>query len=59
MSNLVEFLDRRGLWNELIEYAEMGVEAGREINDKRLIMEHTGFGLGWAKAIRFGQLEEA
>ncbi len=58
VSNLVEFLDRRGLWNELIEYAEMGVEAGREINDKRLIMEHTGFGLGWAKAIRFGQLEE-
>jgi tetratricopeptide (TPR) repeat protein len=57
-NNLVEFLDRRGLWNELVQYSEMGLEAGREIDDKQLIMKHKIFGLGWAKAVRFGLVEE-
>ncbi|MBI1882501.1 MAG: tetratricopeptide repeat protein [Chloroflexi bacterium] len=57
-NNLVEFLDRRGLWNELVEYSEMAVEAGREIDDKRLIMKHKIYGLGWAKVARFGLVEE-
>ncbi len=59
VNNLVEFLDRRGLWNELVEYSEIAIEAGKQINDKRLIMKHKGFGLGWAKAIRFNEIDEA
>jgi len=55
--NLVEFLDKRGLWSELIEYSEMGVEAGRELNDGRLMMQNMIFGLGWVKAIRIGDFE--
>ena len=59
VNDLVEFLDRRGLWNELVEYSEIAIEAGKQINDKHLVMKHKGFGLGWAKAIRFGRSEEA
>ncbi|NJN99431.1 MAG: tetratricopeptide repeat protein [Anaerolineales bacterium] len=59
VDNLVEFLDRRGLWNELVKYSEIAIETGREINDKHLIMRHKIFGLGWVKAVRFGKYDEA
>jgi LuxR family glucitol operon transcriptional activator len=55
--NLVEFLDRRALWKELVEYSEMAVEAGREIHDKSLIMKQKIYGLGWLKAFRFRDFE--
>jgi tetratricopeptide (TPR) repeat protein len=52
VDNLVVFLDKRALWKELVKYAEMAVEVGREVNDKHLVMRHKIFGLGWVQATR-------
>lgn len=57
-NHMVFFLDKRGLWNELIKFAEMGVEAGIEVNDKRLVMKHKTFGLGFVKSSRFREHHE-
>lgn len=57
VTNLAHFMDKQGLWGELIDYAELAVEAGRELNDNQLIMEHKIFSLGWVKAIRLRELD--
>ena len=56
--NVVEFLDRRGLWNELVAYGQMAIEAGLQTNNKPLIMRHKLFSTGWARVTRFDQLDE-
>ncbi len=59
IDNLVEFLEKRSLWNDLVDYSDMAVEAGIEMDDKGLTMRHKVFGLGWVKAVRFREYEEA
>ena len=59
VNNLSNFLHKRGLWHELVEYAEMAVELGEKIGNKRIIMNQKLFGLGWIKAIRFREFEAA
>ncbi|MDM8520578.1 tetratricopeptide repeat protein [Anaerolineales bacterium HSG6] len=59
VDDLVEFLDRRGLWDEIVEYSEMAVRAGLEINNKQSIMKHKSYGLGWLKAMKFKEFDEA
>ena len=58
VDNLVDFLDKQGLWDELLEYSEMAVEAGQEINDQLLIAKHKVFGLGWVKVFRFRKFND-
>lgn len=53
------YLNRRGLWNELIAYARLGLAASKRVGNTRLIIRNLVFGLGWAKAFRFGLLGPA
>ena len=57
--DLGNFLHKRGLWSELIEYSEMAVELAEKYNNKTMMMKHLLFGLGWIKALRFSEYEEA
>lgn len=60
--NLVDgismFLDRQGLWSELVEYSEMAIESGNEIQNKHAIAKCTIYGLGWGKGFRLRNIND-
>jgi len=58
VDSIVEFLDRRGLWQELVEYSEMVVYVSQITNNKELELKHKIYGLGWIKAHRLQKLDE-
>lgn len=59
VNNLLDFWHKRGLWHDLLEYAEMAVELGDQIGNKRIIMTQKLFALGWIRAIRLREFDEA
>jgi LuxR family glucitol operon transcriptional activator len=55
---VMQYLDHRDLWRELLEYSRMAVEAATMLNDKASIARYKVFGLGWVRAIRLGLVEQ-
>lgn len=55
---IMEYLDRRVMWKELVDYSRLALDAAMVMGDKSRVARYKVFGLGWIQATRFGLFEE-